>query len=141
VTQHSTKPTIEKSTTKDSPQSNENTGASTTPTSRPGLGNSILGKKKNDTSVESSHPDQHTKAPPAPARKPGLDDNMLERKRHKTTTDSSSNSHSTESSLAPTPRPGLGNDILGRESLSPVSEFCPFRYCLLVSKARAGRPM
>jgi hypothetical protein len=84
------------------------------PATKKGLGDSILGKKKN-AATNSSQPDQNNKASMAPAPKPGLGNNMLGKKKTNTDTNSPQPDQKSKGLLAAKPQPNFGNNMLERK--------------------------
>jgi hypothetical protein len=84
------------------------------PATKKGLGDSILGKKKN-AATNSSQQDQSNKGSMAPASKLGLGNNMLEKKKPNTDTNSPQPEQRSEASAAPKPQPNFGNNMLERK--------------------------
>jgi hypothetical protein len=99
-----------------SSQSGQNNKASMAPAPKPGLGNSILErKKKTNTNTNSPQPDQNFRALPVPKPQPNFGNNMLEKKKQTTDTNPSRPDQPTIASPAPAPMSGLGESMLEKK--------------------------
>jgi hypothetical protein len=106
---------VKKNPTTKSSQSGQNNKASMAPAPKPGLGNSILEKKKTNTNTNSPQPDQNFRALPVPKPQPNFGNNMLEKKKQTTDTNPSRPDQPTIAPSAPAPKPGLGNSMLEKK--------------------------
>jgi hypothetical protein len=94
--------------------SRSNATVGSDPAMKRGLGDSILGKKKN-AAANSSQPDQNKKGSIAPAPKLGLGDSMLEKKETNTNTKPPQADQKSKGLPAPKPQPNFGNNMLERK--------------------------
>jgi hypothetical protein len=94
--------------------SRSNATVGSDPAMKRGLGDSILGKKKN-AAANSSQPDQNKKASIAPAPKLGLGNSMLEKKETNTNTKPPQADQKSKGLPAPKSQPNFGNNMLERK--------------------------
>jgi hypothetical protein len=84
------------------------------PAMKNGLGNSILGKKKNPA-TNSSQSGQNNKVSMAPAPKPGLGNSILEKKKTNTNTNSPQPDQNLRALPEPKRQPNFGNNMLEKK--------------------------